>query len=140
MDEILALLEEQIARTYVFAALDTLEYLKRSGRMHAVVAGLGNLLEIRPLLKMYNGDPTAERVRTRKRAIQRLVDLLHNYGPYEKVAMLHIRARDEAARLMNDVKKLLPPGDILFAEVNPVIGANIGPGVIGFACVQIPGD
>ncbi len=136
LDEIIQGLQAQIPRTHVFAALDTLEYLKRSGRMHRVVASLGNLLEIRPLLKMYQGDPTAERIRTRKRALQRLVELLRERAPFEKLAMLHIRAREEAEALMAEVKDLLPTPDILFTEVNPVIGANIGPGVVGFACVE----
>ncbi|MGB7537931.1 MAG: DegV family protein, partial [Anaerolineales bacterium] len=72
MAEILAMLEKQIARTHVFAALDTLEFMRRSGRMNFALATLGTLLQIKPLLKMYDGEPAAERVRTRGGAIKRL--------------------------------------------------------------------
>ena len=64
----LARIEERIQRTHVFAALDTLEYLRRSGRMNGVVAGLGSLLQIKPILHMHRGKAIAERVRTRTRA------------------------------------------------------------------------
>jgi DegV family protein with EDD domain len=136
MSEILALLEEQIRRTHVFAALDTLEYLKRSGRMNFAISALGTLLQIKPFMKMYNGEPTAERVRTRKGAIKRLVELLEEYGPYEKVALLHSHARQRAEELLQEVRSLLPAGDIWVEEITPVLGAHIGPGVIGFACIS----
>ena len=57
MDEIIAALNDQIKRTHVFAALDTLKYLRRSGRMNSVIATLGDLLQIKPFLKMYEGNP-----------------------------------------------------------------------------------
>jgi len=136
MSEILVLLEEQIRRTHVFAALDTLEYLKRSGRMNFAISALGTILQIKPFMKMYNGEPTAERVRTRKGAIKRLVELLEEYGPYEKVALLHSHALQRAEALLQEVRSLLPAGDIWVEEITPVLGAHIGPGVIGFACIS----
>jgi DegV family protein with EDD domain len=136
LSEILSMLEEQIRRTHVFAALDTLEYLKRSGRMNFVISALGTLLQIKPFMKMYNGEPTAERVRTRKGAMKRLVELLEEYGPYEKVALLHSHALQRAQELLQEVRSLLPTGDIWVEEITPVLGAHIGPGVIGFACIS----
>ena len=136
MSEILVLLEEEIRRTHVFAALDTLEYLKRSGRMNFAISALGTLLQIKPFMKMYNGEPTVERVRTRKGAIKRLVELLEEYGPYERVALLHSHARQRAEELLQEVRSLLPAGDIWVEEITPVLGAHIGPGVIGFACIS----
>lgn len=102
--EILAMLEDQIRRTRVFAALDTLEFLKRSGRMNFAISALGTILQIKPFLKMYNGDPTAERVRTRHGAMKRLVELLHEYGPYEKVALLHSNALERGQALLHEVR------------------------------------
>jgi len=136
LNEILSMLEEQIRRTHVFAALDTLEYLKRSGRMNFAISALGTLLEIKPFMKMYNGEPTAERVRTRKGAIKRLVELLEEYGPYEKVALLHSHALQRAEALLQEVRSLLPVGEIWVEEITPVLGTHIGPGVIGFACIS----
>jgi DegV family protein with EDD domain len=136
MDEIITLLEEQISRTHVFAALDTLEFLRRSGRMSRVMAGLGTVLQIKPLLKMYDGNPTAERVRTRKRAIDRLISLLSDLVPLEQVALVHTHAPDRAQDLRQRVQHLFPEGKVPFSvEVTPVIGSHIGPGAVGFACV-----
>ncbi len=79
--EILVVLENQIKRTHVWAALDTLEFLRRSGRMNSVVSTIGKLLQIKPILKMYEGVSGVERVRTRKNAINRLVDTVENLQP-----------------------------------------------------------
>ncbi len=136
MPEILAMLEKQITRTHVFAALDTLEFMRRSGRMNFTLATLGTLLQIKPLLKMYDGEPTAERVRTRGGAVKRLVELLLEFGPYEKAAILHSAAAERARELLEEIRNLLPAGEIWMEEINPVIGTHIGPGVIGFACIS----
>jgi DegV family protein with EDD domain len=136
LSEILAMLEELIPRIRVFAALDTLEFLRRSGRMNFAISFLGTLLQIKPFMKMYNGDPTAERIRTRNGAMKRLVELLTEAGPLEKVALLHSRAADRAQVLLQQVRPMLPAGDILVEEINPSIGSHIGPGVIGFACIS----
>jgi DegV family protein with EDD domain len=136
MREILDVLDKQIARTHVFAGLDTLEFLRRSGRMNFAIASLGTLLQIKPILKMFDGDPAAERVRTRSGAIKRLIELLLEFGPYEKAALLHSAAAERARELLDEVRNLLPAGEIWLEEINPVIGAHIGPGVIGFACIS----
>ncbi len=135
MDEIISLLEEQISRTHVFAGLDTLEFLRRSGRMNRVMAGLGSVLRIKPLLKMYDGNPTSERVRTREGAITRLMGLLSDLVPLERVALVHTHAPDRAEDLRQRVQHLLPKGEIPSVDITPVIGAHIGPDAVGFACV-----
>jgi DegV family protein with EDD domain len=139
MAEIIASLEDLILRTHVFAALDTLEYLRRSGRMNTAMAGLGNLLRIKPLLKMYNGNPTAERVRTSDGAIKRLISLLGDLAPLEQVAIIHSHAPDKGEYLRQQAQHLLPEGEILFVNLTPVIGAHIGPGAVGFACITARG-
>jgi DegV family protein with EDD domain len=135
MDEITPMLEEQALRTHVFAALDTLEFLRRSGRMSRVMASLGSVLQIKPLLKMYNGNPTAERVRTRKRATERLISLLSDLVPLEQVALVHTHTPDRAEELRQQVQHLLPEGEVPSVDITPVIGAHIGPGAVGFACI-----
>ena len=136
LNEILSMLEEQIRRTHVFAALDTLEYLKRSDRMNFAISALGTLLQIKPFMKMYNGEPTAERVRIRKGAMKRLIELLKEYGLYKKVALLHSQAAQRVKAMLQEVSSLLPAGDIWVEEITPVLGPPIGPGVIGFACIS----
>ena len=134
--EMLPVLEAQIKRTHVFAALDTLHFLQRSGRMNVVMSTIGELLQIKPLLKMYDGVSSAERVRTRTQAMHRLTELLREHGPYEKVALLHSAASDRALALLEEVRGLLPEGEIWMEAINPVLGAHLGPGVIGFACIS----
>jgi DegV family protein with EDD domain len=128
-------LEEQRSRTHVFAALETLEFLRRSGRMSRIVATFGTLLQIKPLLHMYNGNPHAERVRTARGATKRLLGILEGLGKLEQVALVHTNAPDKAAELRSAAAELLPPGEIESVDITPVLGANIGPGAVGFACV-----
>jgi len=135
MGEILAMLEDQIKRTHVFAALDTLEFLKRSGRMNSAVAGLGTLLQVKPLLKMYDGKPTVERVRTSNGAIRRLIEMFSELAPFEQVAIVHTHAPERAEVLRQQVQHLLPKGEVMSLDITPVIGAHIGPGAAGFAVV-----
>lgn len=134
--EILVNLNDQILRTHVCAALDTLQFLRRSGRMNSVISTIGEMLQIKPLLKMYDGKPSTERVRTHKLALKRLVGLIQEYGPFEKIAFLQSNALDQANLLMQEVRDLIPDGDIWLEQINPVLGAHIGPGVIGFACIS----
>lgn len=134
--EIIPLLEDQISRTYVVAALDTLEFLKRSGRMNAAVARLGSVLKIKPILLMHAGDATAERVRTSERAIERIIQFVQELGPLERLALVHTNAPEAAQDLYQRSKLLFPTEDEpLSVDVTPVLGTNIGPGVVGFACI-----
>jgi DegV family protein with EDD domain len=135
MPEILALLEDQIKRTYVFAALDTLEYLKRSGRMSGMASLLGNLLQIKPIMRMYAGKPSSEKMRTRWRAVVRLVAIFKSLVPLESVALVYTRDVTRAEALLEQVKGLLPDKPVFRTEITPVLGAHVGPGVIGFVCV-----
>lgn len=136
LNEIVNVLREKTSRTHVFAALETLEYLRRSGRMNRAVASLGNLLQIKPLLRMHDGNPTAERVRTNNGATKRLIRILSELSPLEQVALVHAHAPDRADALRQQAEHLLPEGAVLTVEITPVLGANLGPGAVGFACVS----
>ena len=136
MGEILAAVNDQIQRSHVFAALDTLEYLKRSGRMNKYLADFASLLQIKPILTMYNGKPGTERVRTRDRALKRLVEMLTAAGTLERAAIVHSHVQPERiAELRALSAGLLLQRDIMTADITPVIGAHIGPGAVGFAVV-----
>ncbi len=136
MDEILEILEDQISRTHVFAALDTMEFLRRSGRISGLVAGFGSLLQVKPLLKMFEGEPTSERVRTTNGAFGRLESLLTERAPFERVALVHTHAGEQTELLKGRIAHLLPEGELTSVDITPVIGAHIGPGAVGFACIS----
>ncbi len=133
--DIFAALNKQIKHSHVFAALDTLEFLKRSGRMNRYIAGLATLLQIKPILTMHNGKPGTERVRTRERATQRLIEMLAAIGPLERLAIVHTHAPDRVAELRTRAAHLLPQDNVLVEDITPVIGVHIGPGAVGFAAV-----
>ncbi|RME97199.1 MAG: DegV family protein [Chloroflexi bacterium] len=134
--EITVRLAEMIPRIYLSAALDSLEYLRRSGRVSGLLAGFGTLLQIKPILSMYDGEPALERVRTRKRALARLVEMLDSLGPLEQAALLHTGAPEQAEAFRQQVAHLLPPGNVPAVEATPVIGTHVGPGIAGFVVVQ----
>ncbi len=135
VDEILASLQELMKHTYVFASLKTLEYLRRSGRMHFALARLGEILQIKPLLHMHLGKPTAHRARTQTRATERLFEWLNEYAPYERLAIVHAGVQREAEEMAQRIKKYLPNGDIPIVQITPVLGAHLGVGALGFACI-----
>jgi len=123
-------------RTRTFAALSTVEFLRRSGRLTQFQAGLASMLHILPLLKMHQGVAEMERVRTRDKAWHRLLQLLQESAPLERLAVVHTNAPEEAARLLDLARPLLPQGiEPMFAQVTSVIGAHIGPGAVGFTTV-----
>jgi DegV family protein with EDD domain len=136
--EIVEKLEDQVKRTYVSAALDTLKFLKRSGRMNGVVSTIGELLDIKPILKMVDGVSGIEKVRTHKRAVARLIEMIKAHSPLEKIAFLYSGSISNAQQLMAEVKDLIPDKQTWIEIINPVLGAHIGPGVVGFVSISKP--
>lgn len=136
MGEIVNALNDQIKRSHVFAALDTLEFLKRSGRMNGTIAAMGTLLQLKPIVTMYEGKAGAERVRTRERATQRMLEMLREVSDVERIAIVHTHSPKRVEELRKQAAHLLPDREILSMEITPVIGAHIGPGAVGFAIVS----
>lgn len=135
MEAILSSLSGMMKRTYVFASLKTLEYLRRSGRMHFALAGFGELLQIKPLLHMNQGKATAHRVRTQSRATARLLEWLAEYAPFERLAIVHAGVQKEAEDMLQRIKDYLPHSEIPIVQITPVLGAHLGVGALGFACI-----
>lgn len=135
-EEILESLHELMKHTYVFASLKTLEYLRRSGRMHFALARFGEFLQIKPLLHMNQGKPTAHRARTQSRATERLMEWLKEYAPYEKLAIVHAGVQTEAEAMLKHIKEFLPKGDIPIVQITPVLGSHLGIGALGFAVIS----
>lgn len=135
--EILSLLQEKREKTRVFAMLDTLEFLRRSGRVSWTEFGLGTLMRIKPIVQVYAGEVSIiEKVRTSKRALPRLVQLVESYGPIERIAIEYAGNLEIAERLRQEAKDLFPPDAALsFMELTPAIGAHAGPGVVGIGFI-----
>jgi DegV family protein with EDD domain len=135
VSEITAALKDLRSRTFVAAGLNTLEFLRRSGRMNRFMHGLGSLLHIKPILTMEDGQPGSDRVRTSLRAEKRLVELLEQHLPIERFALLHTNAQKKAEEFKHKVQDLLPDGEVYSMDITPVIGVHIGPGAVGYAVV-----
>lgn len=133
MNDIIAALNVLMPRTFVFAALDTLEYLRRSGRMHIAIARFGEFLRLKPLLVMNMGNPQAHRVRTRQKAIARLHEWMDEQAPFDKLAIVHAGVPERAEELREQARHYLPDGEIIVQQITPVLGTNLGIGALGFA-------
>lgn len=136
MEDILADLQDLARRSIVAARLSTLEFLRRSGRLNMFMTGLGSLLQLKPILTMVDGEPTSTRVRTTPRAVEHLIQELEKRAPFEKFALVHTNAADEAEAFRKQIAGMIPSGPLYSMDITPVIGAHIGPGAVGFAAVQ----
>ncbi len=136
----LAAIESARQRLHVSAALDTMEYLKRSGRVPATVAMLGSILHIKPLIELTNGEVKAiGAVRTNSQANERMSKFLLEGGSLEKLAILHTGAEARAKGFLTELMQKASqsvPRDILMVNVTTVIGTHVGPNGLGFAAVR----
>jgi DegV family protein with EDD domain len=124
----------------VFAALDTMDNLRRSGRVPALVTLLGSLLNIKPVIELTNSEvKRAGSVRTTGQANERMLDLLLQNGELERLAILHTGAEPRAREFLNMLMQQSSqsvPRDILMVNVTTVIGTHVGPNGLGFAAVR----
>jgi len=122
-----------VPKARVLAAIDTLTYLERGGRIGRARALLGSLLNFKPLITLQDGEVAPlGRARGRVQAIDRLVDLLSRDGRLSNLAVLHGASLADAKRLRERVAGSYPGLDIPLTETGAVIGTYTGPGVIGF--------
>jgi len=114
-------------------AIDTLEFLRRGGRIGGAQAWLGSTLKIKPILTVESQITPIERVRTSKRAFERMVDLLRARADEGADGWMvqHIQAPTEAAELVSRGKEIFGCEPVTFSEIGPVIGAHVGPGLLG---------
>lgn len=136
MQEIEIALDDLMARTFVAARLDTLEFLRRSGRMNRFIAGIGSLLELKPILTMRNGLPGSERVRTAHKAEARLLKMLEEHQPIEHFSLLHTNSPEQAMAFRDQAAHFLSVDVAYSMDITPVIGAHIGPGAVGYAIIS----
>ena len=134
-EEIVKMLEESKSKVKILFLLDTLEYLAKGGRIGGAQAFLGGLLNVKPILHVENGrvEPL-ERVRTRRKAMERLVELgaEATRGKTCQVAIGHFQGEQDARALATMVRERLNVKEEFFGELGPVISTHTGPGVLGF--------
>ena len=132
--EIARILTERAADLNLYVALDTLEYLKRGGRISGAQAAIGTLLSFKPIITIKDGTvEAAERVRTRAKARERVIELLAA-RPVERLAILYTPPsepesfRDEVVAAMSGG---IDPANVTVQVVGPSVGPHLGPGCLG---------
>jgi fatty acid kinase fatty acid binding subunit len=115
-------------------AIDTLEYLRRGGRIGSAQAWLGSALQIKPILTLEEEITPIERVRTRRRAFERMVEFAREQkeAGADGWVVQHIHDADTARRLVDECRQVFDGEPIFVSEIGPVIGAHVGPGLLGF--------
>ncbi len=138
LDEVIALTRNTIPRVDFRAAFDTLEYLKRGGRIGKAQALLGSMLKINPIITIKDGlvEP-AGRTRSRAKAIDYLYDFAMSYSHIEEMAVEDTDCPAEAEALVERLSPIFPTERIYRSKMTPVIGTHTGPGLL---LVAILGD
>jgi DegV family protein with EDD domain len=133
--EILSLIDGLRPRVHVYATLDTLEYLRRSGRVSWPRARAADALRIKPIVEVAQGEvKDAGRTRTRRRAIERVLEMTRALGPLERLSIIHTCA-PETDQLRSMLAEHHSPAQLVDVAVTTVIGAHVGPRAIGVAAV-----
>lgn len=137
LDEITELIADVIPRTHCIAMLDTLDYAVRGGRLGKGAALVGGLLNVKPIISLVSGEVLlVEKIRTQKRAVERIADIVLGSGPIQEMAIIHAAAPDMAEALRAHFAETWFEEQIMVCETGPVIGAHTGPGAVGVAWVN----
>lgn len=138
-EEVVAHAREAREALKMWFAIDTLEFLRRGGRIAAAQAWLGSALRIKPILTVESEITPIERVRTSRRAFERLLEYLrsrHDDGA-DGWVIQHIQAPDQCARLVERGREIFGCDPVFVSEVGPVIGTHVGPGLLGVGAIPL---
>jgi DegV family protein with EDD domain len=109
---------------------DTLEYLSRGGRLSSLQAGIGNILSIKPVIRMLDGElQLVEKTRGKKKAINRLLACIPE--GVDRISLCHVTNTGEAEKLADTLRQTYPGASVTIDELGPVIGAHLGPKTLG---------
>jgi len=135
--EVAAAAEATIPRVGLFFTVETLDYLRRGGRIGGASAFLGGLLDMKPILELRDGrvEPL-ERVRSKRKALDRILDIIAEQTSGKspiRLATIHAAAPDEAKALLESAKTRLGAVEAILAEASPTVATHTGPGTVGLA-------
>jgi DegV family protein with EDD domain len=136
--EVLARAEQARSELKMWFAIDTLEYLRRGGRIGGARAWIGSALKIKPILTLEEEITPVERVRTRNRSIERLRDYArrrHESG-LDGWVVQYIQDHEAADSLTEDCHEIFGCEPVFVSEIGPVLGAHVGPGLLGVGSVS----
>lgn len=135
--EVKAAAESAVQRTHVLFMLDTLEYLRRGGRIGRARAYLGTLLRVKPILSFREGEVyPEERVRTRARGLERMIQWAVRQQKVKRAVVAHSTTPDEAESIRERVAMAFPNVKVHLVRFGPVLGTHAGPGIVGVGVME----
>ena len=137
LDEVVSIAKSVIENSKFIFVPDTLDYLKKGGRIGGAAALFGSLLQIKPILTVTDGKTTVlTKVRTKKKAIDKIIDTVMEQNlksPIKGLIVHHINCESEGQELANKLQDKLGISNIKIQSIGPIIGLHVGPGSIGVA-------
>jgi DegV family protein with EDD domain len=137
LEEATAAVKERVPKCRVLALLDTLKYIEMGGRVSRAQAMIGTMLDLKPLLLVADREiKSVDRVRTRSRAVPRMVEYFRAELPVEHVAVVHAQAPEEAEAIAADLRKALPGQEIPIGPIGCVLATHTGPKALGLVYIK----
>ena len=138
MNQVILAARNAVTRSQCFFMLETLEFLQKGGRIGKAQALIGNLLKIRPMLMLQEGEVhPLGRERTRRKGIAKLVDTVEELAPISGLAVMYSTGPDEAQTLAQNISKFMIEGrEPMMLQIGPVIGTYAGPDTLGIALIS----
>ena len=137
LDEARTAVESRVPKSRVLALLDTLRYVEMGGRVSRAQAMIGTMLDLKPLLLVVDKEiKSVDRVRTRSRAIPRMVEFFRGDLPVETVGVMHAQAPEEAEQIASQLRREMPDMDITVGQIGCVLGTHTGPKALGLTYLK----
>jgi len=135
--EATAAVQQRVPRSRVLALLDTLRYVEMGGRVSRAQAMIGTMLDLKPLLLVADREiKPVDRVRTRSRAMGRMVEFFRTEMPVETVAVMHAQAPAEAEQIAAELRRELPDQEVPVGQIGCVLGTHTGPKALGLVYLK----
>ena len=135
--EATAAVEQRVPRCRVLALLDTLRYVEMGGRVSRAQAMIGTMLDLKPLLLVANREiKSVDRVRTRSRAIARMIEFVRAEQPVERLAVMHAQAPEEAEAIAAQLRNKFPDLEVPVGQIGCVLGTHTGPKALGLVYIK----
>ena len=138
LDEATAAVQARVPKCRVLALLDTLRYIEMGGRVSRAQAMIGSMLDLKPLLlvKEHAEIKAVDRVRTRSRAIPRMIEFFESDMPVEYVGVMHAQAPEDAERIAAGLREKHPDLEIPIGQIGCVLGTHTGPKALGLTYIK----
>ena len=137
LDGAVAAVKERAPKARVLALLDTLRYLLMGGRLSRAQAMIGTMLDLKPLLLVADREiKPVDRVRTRTRAMTRMVEFFNSEQPVEQVAVMHAQAPEDAERVAAELRIAAPGREVTVGQIGCVLGTHTGPRALGIVYLK----